>query len=192
LINKGEFDEAKRLLEREQEIRKEIGGLHERVSAILIFAKLHKEKKNYEESLKYIDIAEKLKSPFYEIDVIIRKAEILFLQKNHESAKRLLQKNSENFDKASPQNLFEKNFLSAKIDFALGDTDAKTRLYKMLDNIDDEEKIACLQYELWKIETGTQKREMGEKALNALRTYYRKNPVFYLKAKINELKQAML
>jgi tetratricopeptide (TPR) repeat protein len=195
--NRGELAKAMACFTRQLTIKRELG--HKQGVSLTLgnIAGIFRKQKKYDLALDYyndaLQIANEIHSKYLLLN-LVNKAEILFLIGELESAKTI---NSQGLSIAQDVGyhnyIFRGKLLAAKIDFAQGNKNASEVLYKMVDDVeeDDGEVMAMLQYELYNMETGQQKKICGKKALALYRKLYDQLPDMEYQERIEEIMREM-
>lgn len=152
------------------------------------FGNLYRDMGDYDKSMAYYDEAIGLTAKTLKRMLpnrLLKKMELLILMESLDEAKFLSEKITNLSRKVGyDYNALFHNLLSVKISFAQGNKTAPNRLYEMLEQTEDENQIAILQYEIWKM---NQKEDHRQKALEFYQKLYEKTPKFEYKKRIEEL-----
>jgi tetratricopeptide (TPR) repeat protein len=167
------------------------------------FGNLYRDMGDYDKAMAYYDEAIELTAKTLKRMLpnrLLKKLELLFLMESFNEAESL----SEEITKLGQKVGYDydalfHNLLSAKIAFVQDDKTAPNRLYEMLEQTEDDDQIATLHYELWKMVRQTSKvfktfevftaEDHRKKALEVYQQLYEKTPKFEYKKRIEKLQE---
>lgn len=153
---------------------------------------VYKAQDDYQHALASYDsaitIARELENKYLLSEYLINKADALFLLQHYEEAKLLNEEGSHIAKETGRSDcILQGHILSAKTEFALGDTSAPNRLDEMLSHTQDDTAIATICYEHWRM---TRNKERRQTALNVYHTLYKRIPHIEYKRRIEEMSKS--
>ena len=150
----GEYDKAMKCYERSLKIDEELESKENISYSVGNMGVVYARTGNYEMALKCYDRAIELEKELdvKDAEVPIEKADVLFLLKRYDEAKKLIIEGIELAKETDNDIYFIKGkVLLIKIDFIMGKKDAINQLYEMLKDAIDNEEMAILHYEIYKM-----------------------------------------
>jgi len=184
--DKGDYDNAMKYYEEQKQICLEIGDKSGYSMAVGNMGNVYIGKCDYDNAIKSYEkamqVCRELGNKYYLCGYLNSKAKLLFHIMNRIDESKFL--NDETLKIAieigRQDMIFEATVLKHKID---KNADA---LLGMLSESKDDEQIATIHYELWKM---TSKKEHSEKAIELYKQLYEKTPKYEFKKRIEEMKK---
>lgn len=185
----GDCNAARAYYEDALQIHEELG---EKRSIAMDFGNIggiYKLQGHYDMAINYFDraitIDKEIENRYYLSGHFIDKAEALFAVQHYAEAQVLNQEGLRIAKDIGRKNyIFQGKILSAKIDFASGKQDAPCCLEAMLQQTSDDEELAALHYELWKM---TRRENNRETALKFYQLLYKNTPQIDYKTRIEDM-----